>query len=408
MRTNAQAAVIAEAFTQRRIPHRVRGGGDLMQQPEVRQAIGALRRSTSLQMALGDLEAEVLRLAPPGTTPPTPWQGARRTVRSLRRCRAARPQLTEERAANLNELVRLGREYLALDPARRRARLPRMAHLRAARRGPLGRRRRGDRHLPRGQGPGVVDRAPRRSRGGLRPDPPRQGQRRRPGRGAPPALRRAHPGPRRAALHVGGIAHVRLTHRQALALTVAADHRRRRSASRRIQVDRRAGAERARAARASLPAQGPQGPARRRPRAVRGAARLAAGTGQGGRRRRVRDLQRRHADRRSRPHGPATAPSCCGSRVWVRSRPSASARTCSASSANTPDRRECDTCQSAHTSSITMRVGSPSRPTTIFAPAPDVSPAPPIMRILRPNTSGRGTSSAGSPYGPTRDVSCST
>ena len=37
MRTNAQAAVISEGFSSAKIPHRIRGGGDLMQQPEIRR-----------------------------------------------------------------------------------------------------------------------------------------------------------------------------------------------------------------------------------------------------------------------------------------------------------------------------------------------------------------------------------
>jgi len=97
VRTNAQAAVLAEAFTEARIPHRVRGSGDLLEQPEVRQAIAALRRASSLQMALGDLEQELQR------TNPTSDDGGP-------------PTLTDERAANVAELIRLGREYLSLDP----------------------------------------------------------------------------------------------------------------------------------------------------------------------------------------------------------------------------------------------------------------------------------------------------
>lgn len=112
VRTNAQGATIAEAFTSAGIPHRVRGGGDLMEQPEVRQALGALRRASSLQMALGDLEAEVLRMSPPSSAePPATDPGA-----MPERMPSGTAQLTEERAANLNELVRLGREYLELDP----------------------------------------------------------------------------------------------------------------------------------------------------------------------------------------------------------------------------------------------------------------------------------------------------
>lgn len=99
VRTNAQAAVVAEAFNAVHIPHRVRGGGDLLEQPEVRHALGQLRRASTLQMALGDLEADVLRASGAG-------DGARPST----------PRLTEDRAANLDELVRLGREYLELDP----------------------------------------------------------------------------------------------------------------------------------------------------------------------------------------------------------------------------------------------------------------------------------------------------
>jgi DNA helicase II / ATP-dependent DNA helicase PcrA len=122
VRTNAQAAIMSEAFTSARIPHRVRGAGDLLEQPEVRQAVSVLRRAPSLQTAIGDLEIEVRRSLPqaevdepePGSVEPaapdtgsgsTPAGGARPT-----------PALTEERAANVAELVRLGREYLALDP----------------------------------------------------------------------------------------------------------------------------------------------------------------------------------------------------------------------------------------------------------------------------------------------------
>src|SRR5690606_33744271 len=96
VRTNAQAAVMSEAFTKARIPHRVRGAGDLMEQPEVRQAITTLRRASSLQMALGDLEEEVRRLLPgtdaagPDSPSGSPTPGSPAGV----------PTLTEERAAN--------------------------------------------------------------------------------------------------------------------------------------------------------------------------------------------------------------------------------------------------------------------------------------------------------------------
>jgi len=123
VRTNAQATVMSEAFTRARIPHRVRGAGDLLEQPEVRQAVSALRRASNLQMGLGDLEEEVRRLAPDlQPEAPTETSGAETTAGGTVPSPPSRgpapsgPSLTEERAANLVELVRLGREYLALDP----------------------------------------------------------------------------------------------------------------------------------------------------------------------------------------------------------------------------------------------------------------------------------------------------
>ncbi len=127
VRTNAQATLISEAFTRAAIPHRVRGGGDLLEQPEVRQAVSALRRASSLQMALGDLEEQVRRATPdqdesdgdapegaPAQAPTAATEAAPPTDREMRR--SGLEQLTQERAANLAELVRLGREYLAIDP----------------------------------------------------------------------------------------------------------------------------------------------------------------------------------------------------------------------------------------------------------------------------------------------------
>ena len=112
VRTNAQAAVLAEAFGAAGIPNRVRGAGSLLEQPEVKQALQVLRRSTSVAAFLADCEREA-HLAPSGAraadddtgTPADTAEMAEPTV----------PGLTDERRANLAELVRLGREYLALD-----------------------------------------------------------------------------------------------------------------------------------------------------------------------------------------------------------------------------------------------------------------------------------------------------
>ena len=89
VRTNAQTALIAEAMSAAGVPHRVRGSGRLLEQPEVTDALQVLRRSASLEIGLADLEHDL----------------------------GDRSRLTEDRAANVTEVVRLGREYLALEPA---------------------------------------------------------------------------------------------------------------------------------------------------------------------------------------------------------------------------------------------------------------------------------------------------
>ena len=61
VRTNAQAAVMAEAFMAAKVPHQVRGAGNLLETPEVRTAIGTIRRAASLDAAIADLDADVTR-----------------------------------------------------------------------------------------------------------------------------------------------------------------------------------------------------------------------------------------------------------------------------------------------------------------------------------------------------------
>lgn len=109
VRTNALAAVMAEAFSAAGIPHVVRGSGSLLEQPEVRAALDDLRRATSLEAALGDMGERVRRLLPGDDPDPGTAQAAEA---------AAGPEsgLTAERAANVAEVVRLGHEYLTLDP----------------------------------------------------------------------------------------------------------------------------------------------------------------------------------------------------------------------------------------------------------------------------------------------------
>lgn len=89
VRTNAQAVPICEALAEVGIPYRVKGDGGFLQQPEVRDAIATLRRvpsSTPVRSALSDLDEIVA-------------SGAG----------------TEERRANLDELIRLANEYDAME-----------------------------------------------------------------------------------------------------------------------------------------------------------------------------------------------------------------------------------------------------------------------------------------------------
>ena len=115
VRTNAQLASIAEAFAAAHLPFRTRGGAKLLDQPEVKDAIRSLRRALDLTTALTDLEL-TLR-TPEGTDGPTgnsTGTGTSGETDGADDREAA--ALTDERAANLAELVRLGNEYLTLDP----------------------------------------------------------------------------------------------------------------------------------------------------------------------------------------------------------------------------------------------------------------------------------------------------
>jgi DNA helicase-2/ATP-dependent DNA helicase PcrA len=90
VRTNAQAVPICEALASAGVPSRVRGDGGFLHQPEVRDAIAALRRlpnPTPARSAVSDFDELVT-------------EGAG----------------TDERRANLEELVRLAGEYDALEP----------------------------------------------------------------------------------------------------------------------------------------------------------------------------------------------------------------------------------------------------------------------------------------------------
>ncbi len=91
-RTNAQLVAFEEAFRAAGIPVRVRGGGAFLERPEVKAALAELGRpEAALASGLADMAAAA-RQGPPelGTA-------------------------AEERRAVLDELVRLGHDYLALE-----------------------------------------------------------------------------------------------------------------------------------------------------------------------------------------------------------------------------------------------------------------------------------------------------
>ena len=98
-RTNAQLALIEEALRAAQVPCRVRGGGALLEQPEVRSWLRDPRHRGSGPVAprLADLEALL-------TEADDDDDGDQASG------------LSDERRRNLEELVRLGHEYLALDP----------------------------------------------------------------------------------------------------------------------------------------------------------------------------------------------------------------------------------------------------------------------------------------------------
>ncbi len=89
VRTNSQSAAIAEALSDAGIPHRVRGSASLLQQPEVKDALRTLHQSPAVSSFIKDTEAVILD--------PT-------------------PELTEDRLANLAELIRLANEFLTMEP----------------------------------------------------------------------------------------------------------------------------------------------------------------------------------------------------------------------------------------------------------------------------------------------------
>lgn len=110
VRTHAQTHLITEALRGAGIPHRVRGGATFLDRPEVRRTLRDLRSATvPLGTALADLELQVeaMEVDADGTAVDDGTVDAARLER-----------LTDEREA-LAALLRMGRDYLRLDPTGR-------------------------------------------------------------------------------------------------------------------------------------------------------------------------------------------------------------------------------------------------------------------------------------------------
>ena len=126
-RTNAQAALIADALGRAGIPHKVRGGANLVNQPEVKEALRRLRNARApFATAVADLEAEVSGHfssegdADPELPPATSRRGAeqqhgRGPDGEALPTEEGESRQAEERRANLAALVQLARDYQGLD-----------------------------------------------------------------------------------------------------------------------------------------------------------------------------------------------------------------------------------------------------------------------------------------------------
>jgi len=106
VRTHAQTSLLTEALRESGIPHRIRGGAAFLDRPEIRSALRDLRSSrTPLGTALADLELQL-----EVTTDQDDDPDVDPTLEAL--AREGRAERAEARAS----LLRMGRDYLRLDP----------------------------------------------------------------------------------------------------------------------------------------------------------------------------------------------------------------------------------------------------------------------------------------------------
>jgi DNA helicase-2/ATP-dependent DNA helicase PcrA len=107
VRTHAQTHLIAEALREAGIPHRVRGAAAFLDRPEVRRALRTLREATvPLGTALVDLEE----------TAEADVRGGPIDLGDDDEARAAVADRLADEGAAVSALVRMGRDYLRLDP----------------------------------------------------------------------------------------------------------------------------------------------------------------------------------------------------------------------------------------------------------------------------------------------------
>ncbi len=107
VRTNAQTVLLSEALREAGIPHRVRGAS-FLDRPEVRRALRDLRnRDVPLGTALADLEVELDARAGADSEAEAPGGDEELALRLQQRA--------EEEAA-VGTLLRMGQDYLRLDP----------------------------------------------------------------------------------------------------------------------------------------------------------------------------------------------------------------------------------------------------------------------------------------------------
>ena len=123
VRTNAQLTVFEEAFSAAGIPFRSRGGGRLLDQPEIKDILTRLRRGGgSLQVHLSDIESQLAQSpsqsrgdaatgddeplpVPPDESVTRSSAGSRRTERQRRRVAAARAGVPRSRTRRHQRIV---------------------------------------------------------------------------------------------------------------------------------------------------------------------------------------------------------------------------------------------------------------------------------------------------------------